>query len=95
MVIEDYLPQDGLCVKSYEDAVAIQKILIENDYCVMMSREEDLWVLNWLWSENRANRNDVIFTSRADYECALYDEQRRQEEEEERRRREHLENSDP
>lgn len=75
MVIEDYLPQQGVGIKNYEDAAAIQKILIDNDYCVMMSREEDLWVLNWVWSENRANRNDVIFISRADYEFEQYKEQ--------------------
>lgn len=82
MVIENYLPQDALCIEKYEDAVAIQKLLMENGYCVMMSREDDFYMLNWVWSEMGANRNDVIFLSRMDYECAYANWQK-----------EHLENS--
>lgn len=80
MIIEDYLPQEALCFKSYEDAAAVQKILLENDYCVMMSREENFWMLNWIGSVNGADRNDVIFIDRANYEFQQYEEQKRREE---------------
>lgn len=69
MLIKEYLEQEALTFENYEDAATVQKILIENGYCVMMSREEHLWLLNWVWTENFANRNDVIFINRAQYEC--------------------------
>ena len=69
MWLEKYLEQEALTFESYEDAAAVQKILLENSYCVMMSREEHLWLLNWVWTENFADRNGVIFIDRAIYEC--------------------------
>lgn len=69
MLIKEYLEQEALTFENYEDAATVQKILIENGYCVMMSREEHLWLLNWVWTENFADRNDVIFINRAQYEC--------------------------
>ena len=68
MWLEKYLEQEALSFESYEDAAAVQKILLENGYCVMMSREEHLWLLNWVWTEQFANRNDVVFINRAQYE---------------------------
>ena len=68
MWLEKYLEQDALASESYEDAAAVQKVLLENGYCVMMSREEHLWLLNWVWTEHFADRNDVIFINRGQYE---------------------------
>lgn len=68
MFLDKYLEQDSLTFESYEDAAAVQKILIENGYCTMMSREEHLWLLNWVWTEKFADRNGVIFIDRAMYE---------------------------
>ena len=68
MFLDKYLEQDSLTFESYEDAAAVQKILIENGYCTMMSREEHLWLLNWVWTEKFADRNGVIFVDRAMYE---------------------------
>lgn len=72
-MIEKYLPQDGIAVHSFEDATALMQILLNNGNCVMISREENLWIVNWLWSERDADRNDVIFTDRAAYECDWFD----------------------
>lgn len=72
-MIEKYLPQEGIAVHSFEDATALMQILLKNGNCVMVSREENLWIVNWVWSENDADRNDVIFTNRADYECDWWD----------------------
>lgn len=69
MLLEKYLEQEALTFHSFEEAAAVQKILLENGYCVMMSREEQLWLLNWVWTERFADRNDVIFINRAQYEC--------------------------
>ena len=65
MLLDKYLEQDALAFESYEDASAVQKILLENGYCAMMSREEHLWLLNWVWTEQFADRNGVIFVDRA------------------------------
>ena len=71
----EYLPQPALAVDKYEDACAIQKVLLENGYVTMMGREESLWTLNWIYSEY-ADRNDVIFIERGLYEM-LEDERNR------------------
>ena len=68
MLLNKFLEQDSLTFESYEDAAAVQKILIENGYCTMMSREEHLWLLNRVWTEKFADRNGVIFVNRAEYE---------------------------
>ena len=76
MFFERYLEQDAIAVHSYEDACALMKILVENGNCVMISREEDLWLVNWVWGEGRADRNDVIFADRGVYECNLWNWQK-------------------
>lgn len=68
MFIEDYLPQDCLTFNNYDDAVTVQKILLYNGYCTMMGQEEQLITLNWIWAD-RADRNNVIFADRGQYEC--------------------------
>lgn len=69
--VED-LPQDALVVDNVEDAFTIAKILIENNNAVLITREEKLWCINWIWCPNgEANRNDVIFTSKEEYEYFL------------------------
>lgn len=71
---EKCLEQDGIAVRSFEDAVTIQRILIENGNAVMITREENLWIVNWVWCDSGyADRNDVIFINRADYECDLWE----------------------
>ena len=77
MWIEKNLPQEAIAFHSYEDAAAVEKILIENGYCTMMSREELMWLLNWCWTEVPADRNGVIFIDRALYECDMYEWQKR------------------
>lgn len=68
MFITNYLPQDCLTFDNYDDAATVQKILLRNGYCTMMGQEEQLITLNWIWADS-ADRNNVIFTDRAQYEC--------------------------
>ena len=72
MELEKYLEGDGIAVHSFEDATTIMKILVDNGNCVMLSREEDLWIVHWVWTSMPADRNEVIFISRAVYECDLW-----------------------
>lgn len=68
MFIKQFLDSDALTFSTFEEAAAVQKILVENGYCVLMSREEHLWLLNWVWTSTPADRNEVIFISREVYE---------------------------
>lgn len=45
---------------TFEDASELAKILMDNNYVVMLSREEDLYIVDYVWSEY-SDRNDVIF----------------------------------
>lgn len=68
MLIKNFLEQEALTFDSYASAAEVQKILLENGYCTMMSREEHLWLLNWVWTSTPADRNEVIFINREVYE---------------------------
>jgi hypothetical protein len=56
-----------IAVNDYCDATIIAEILMNNGYVVMMSREEDLYILNVIWSAG-CNRNDVVFMDRGEFE---------------------------
>lgn len=52
-----------LVFNTWSDAIAVAKTLMQNDYVVMLSYEEELTVLDAVWS-NGCDRNDVVFMSR-------------------------------
>ena len=81
MELDKYLEQDGIAVDSFKDAVTIMKILITNGNAAMLTQEENLWIVNWVWCDSGyADRNDVIFINRAGYECDLWEYNRKHEE---------------
>ena len=45
----------------------VRQMLTSGHYVVMVSREEELWIVNYQYS-NTCNRNDVVFMSREDFE---------------------------
>ena len=52
----------------YEAAIYAAMILLKyGHYVVMLSREEQLWIVNYQYSE-RCNRNDVVFMSWEDFD---------------------------
>ena len=71
-LIHQFIPKQELSVTNFEDAMSIQQILLDNGYVVMISREDDLYILNWIWTETPADRNGVIFYDRSTYECDFY-----------------------
>ena len=77
MWIEKNLEQEGIVLHSYEDAASLMRILVENGNCAMLSQEENLWVVNWVWTSEFANRNQVIFISREIYEYEMEKWQKR------------------
>ena len=52
----------------YEAAIYAAMILLKHGhYVVMLSREEQLWIVNYEYSD-QCDRNDVVFMSREDFE---------------------------
>ena len=45
----------------------VRQMLTKGHYVVMLSREEQLWIVNYLYSD-LCDRNDVVFMSREDFE---------------------------
>lgn len=45
----------------------VRQMLTKGHYVVMLSREEQLWIVNYVYSD-LCNRNDVVFMSREDFE---------------------------
>ena len=54
----------------------VRQMLTSGHYVVMLSREEQFWIVNYLYSD-LCSRNDVVFMSREDFEekfCEVTDE---------------------
>ena len=62
------IPEGEIPVDDFGDAVAIAKILVKNGNVVMLSKEGDLTIVNFIWSQNWSDRNDVVFMDRCDFE---------------------------
>lgn len=45
----------------------VRQMLTKGHYVVMLSREEQLWIVNYEYSD-LCDRNDVVFMSREDFE---------------------------
>lgn len=45
----------------------VARILVEEDNVVLISREENLWILNFVYSEH-SDRNDVVFMSQDEFD---------------------------
>ena len=45
----------------------VRQMLTNGHYVVMVSREEELWIVNYQYSDT-CSRNDVVFMSREDFE---------------------------
>ena len=54
-----------------ETALKIANILVDEDYVVMISREEDLYIINYLYAQY-SDRNDVVFKARDEFDTDYY-----------------------
>lgn len=57
-----------LALENHENAFKIARMLIEDGYVVMLSREGNLIIINYEWSARDSNRNDVVFMRREDFD---------------------------
>ena len=62
----ELLTNNEIVCTDYYSATSIQKLLLEQDYVVMLSKEDELWIINYIWGDC-GGRNDVVFISRQDY----------------------------
>jgi len=67
-----YVTKNEIALHSFEDAAAVSKVLLDNDYVTMISREEKLYIVNFEWSPNHADRNDVAFLNREELEDFIF-----------------------
>ena len=59
--------KNEIAFRNKEAAMRIVSCLVEEEYCVMLSREEDLYIIDFEYSEY-SDRNNVVFMSREDFE---------------------------
>ena len=59
--------RNEIAVQDKESALEIVKILVEEEYCVLLSKEESLYIINYEYSEY-SDRNNVIFMNREVFE---------------------------
>ena len=61
------LPNE-IALDNYEDVNAILPILVNNGYAVMVTREENLWIVNYIYAcDNgcdQSDRNNVVLMNR-------------------------------
>lgn len=74
---EELVPKIELVFDNFEDAMAVVQAAIRSDnehrgdYCVLVSREENLYVLNFLYSQC-SDRNNVVFMDRGVFDEYYY-----------------------
>ena len=61
-----------LAFKNHVVGLTVANHLIEEQYVVMLSIEEDLLILNYTYSST-ANRNDVVFMDLEEFEEKYYE----------------------
>ena len=69
----NYLTKNEIAVHNFSSARRLAEELLENGYVVMISKEENLFIVNYVWSEQGANRNNVVFNSREAIEDIIFD----------------------
>ena len=68
----NHITNHEIACHSLENAFNFAKNLMDEDYVVMLSKEENLYIVNYVWSEHGADRNDVVFISREDFEDYIF-----------------------
>lgn len=64
--------ENEIAIHNKENAFKIAEILIEEDNCVLLSREEDLYIINYEYAPY-SNRNYIVFMSREEFDSKYYE----------------------
>jgi len=65
-----------IAIHDKETALKIIELLIDEEYCVMLSREEELYIINYEYSKY-SDRNNIVFMQRDEFEtnyCRVMDD---------------------
>ena len=64
--------KNEIAFKDHFNGMQVAEMLLQEGNVVMLSYEEDLLIVNWEWCESGfADRNEVVFMSRWEYEEEL------------------------
>lgn len=63
--------KNEIAFRNHDNGLKVAKTLLDEDYVVLLSYEEELLIVNYEWSENGADRNDIVFMRRDEYEEEL------------------------
>ena len=64
--------RNEIAFRNKENALKVAEILVEEDNCVLLSKEEDLYVVNYEYSQY-SDRNNIIFMDREEFESKYYE----------------------
>lgn len=65
--------ENEIVFKNHNKGLEVAKALLDEDYVVMLSYEEQRLVIDYEFSEHGADRNDMVFMRRDEYEEEVYD----------------------
>jgi len=69
------LPDGELTFHDWESCQNVMDVLLNEGYVLLLSREESLYTLNYIWTcENYADRNEVVFMDRSEFDCKYYED---------------------
>lgn len=63
--------KNEIALHDKETALKIANILVDEDYVVMISKEEDLYIINYLYARY-SDRNYVVFMDRDEFDTDYY-----------------------
>ena len=69
--------KNEIAFKNHDVGLQVAKALLDESYVVMLSYEEKLLIVNYEWSPNYSDRNDMVFMDRSEFEekyCELVNE---------------------
>lgn len=66
-----YLTDNEIAVHSMEDALELVKLLVNNGYVAAVSVEERLIIVNYVWTPQFADRNEIVFQNRGNFDEIL------------------------
>lgn len=93
--MRELIPDGELIFHDFDSCSSVAETLLEEGYVLLLSREDSLYVLNYIWTkENYADRNDVVFMDRAEFECRFYEDDEYEEDQEEQIRQRARDNAE-
>lgn len=68
-----YLSRNEIAIENLDDALEIIKRMVLNDNVCVLSREEDIYIINYEWVQF-GDRNGIVFRNRDEFEMEEFEE---------------------